>query len=74
MATRIDQIEWCEVSSDIEGEPVPGNATLYAHADRTDLAIPYPAAGRAITPLCRNAERRTRDNQRRLECANVRAQ
>ena len=74
MTARIDQIKWCKVPPYIQGKSVPGHATLYAHTDRANLAISHPAAGRTITPLCRNAERRTRGNQRRLECTNMCAQ
>jgi len=72
VATRIDQIKWCKIPPNIQGKAVPGHATLHAYADGTDLAVAHPAAGRTVTPLRCNTELRTRCNQRRLECANVR--
>jgi hypothetical protein len=58
----VDQVEWCKVSSDIEGKPVPGNATLHAHADGANLTLGDPATRRTISSLRCNSERRTRGN------------
>ena len=74
----VDQGEVREVDRDVEGDPVIGDPTLDAQAERPDLpglrsVRVAPAARVAVAPRRLDAERGTGRDERRLEGADERA-